>query len=148
MFKGKNAVTAIISAMLVLSLSAWVSSAHAEEMKKGKVIGKKSEEKLPEGFVKQGGLIWMPQSFDKPWLDANAYCNNTAINGKTGWRLPTKDELKALYDSGERHLGRNGVSTWSSTLGVSGEHYVFLLLYGKEIESSNDRSYSYVTCVR
>jgi len=55
---------------------------------------------LKEGYVFQGGLTWMPASdSSKTWPDAVAYCNNTAINGQTGWRLPSKEELRSLYSS-------------------------------------------------
>ena len=33
------------------------------------------------------------------WDDARLYCFSLNINGKTGWRLPTKDELNEIYQS-------------------------------------------------
>jgi hypothetical protein len=63
--------------------------------------------------------------------DATALCAGT-INGQTGWRLPTKDELVSLYNSGA--MNGQGWSlagwVWSSTpgdplvcLGDSSCHY-------------------------
>lgn len=103
---------------------------------------------MPKGFVKQGGLTWMPISFNKNWSEANAYCSNTAINGQNGWRLPTKDELSALYNSGAmKDQGWRLDNTWSSTPDVSGRHYYGGLSVGG-VYSGGDTSLDYVTCVR
>ena len=103
----------------------------------------------PTGFVSQGGLTWMPiNSSGKNWSNANAYCTNTAINGQTGWRLPTRDELKALYDSGAmKGQGWTLNYTWSSTPYSSGSHYGVNLGYGNVLPG-DDTSEFYVTCVR
>ena len=86
-------------------------------------------------------------SSTKTWSDANSYCTNTAINGQNGWRLPTKDELKALYDSGAmKGQGWTLLSTWSSTPDSAGLHYYVYLLYGGVYASLDTNGY-YVTCV-
>lgn len=33
------------------------------------------------------------------WVDARFYCFSLNIDGKVGWRLPTKEELNAIYQS-------------------------------------------------
>jgi hypothetical protein len=48
------------------------------------------------------------------WDDANLYCFSLNIDGKTGWRLPTKDELNQIYESENDFVGNN---YWSSTEG-------------------------------
>lgn len=119
--------------------------------KPGKVI------KPVKGFVSQGGLTWMPiNSSQENWSDANAYCTHTDINGQTGWRLPTKNELKALYDSGAMNgQGWTLSFTWSSTPGSSGKHYGAILSYFVGISDGegdvmqyNDTNEVYVSCVR
>jgi hypothetical protein len=73
----------------------------------------------------------MPISFVKNWSDANTYCNNTAINGQTGWRLPTKDELVALYHSGAMKVqGWTWGYAQSSTPTSSSGHFFFSLDLG------------------
>lgn len=46
------------------------------------------------------------------WNDAIMYCFSLNIDGKTGWRLPTKDELNQIFIS-NNDLGRHWY--WSST---------------------------------
>ena len=116
---------------------------------------KEEEAKWPK-YVSQGGLTWMPMTFTKNWADANAYCANTAINGQNGWRLPTKDELSALYASGyaSRAMNRQGWNldyTWSSTPNRD-THYSVNMRNG-EVSSNHYSSFDaldviYVTCVR
>jgi hypothetical protein len=46
------------------------------------------------------------------WWDAKLYCFALNIRGKTGWRLPTKEELGEMYKT------KNNLSNgfyWSST---------------------------------
>jgi len=108
-----------------------------------------AERQKREGYVSQGGLTWMPiNSSTKTWSDANAYCSNTAINGQNGWRLPTKDELEALYDSGAmKDQGWTLNYTWSSTPDSAGSRY-FVSLSGGYVYAVNDTFTGYVTCVR
>jgi hypothetical protein len=37
---------------------------------------------------------------DLPWHEAERYCATLAVGGRTGWRLPSLDELKGIYDEG------------------------------------------------
>jgi len=107
-----------------------------------------SRARATEGYVSQGGLIWMPMSFQKTWADANTYCKNTIVNGQTGWRLPSHDELSALYASGVLN-GQEGVLdfTWSSTPDSDSAHY-YVNLHNGYVHSYFDTVKNYVTCVR
>jgi len=99
-------------------------------------------------FVSQGGLTWMPVTFFKSWANANSYCANTTINGQTGWRLPTKEELSALYASGAmKDHGWAIRNTWSSERSGSNFHYIVNMI-GGGVVSTIDSYDSYVTCVR
>ncbi len=75
-------------------------------------------------YVSQGGLTWMPASWTLyDYAGATALCAGT-INGQTGWRLPTKDELVSLYNSGA--MNGQGWSlgwAWSSTPFDLDRHY-------------------------
>ncbi|HPH42098.1 MAG TPA: DUF1566 domain-containing protein [Syntrophorhabdaceae bacterium] len=55
---------------------------------------------LKNGIINdsQLGAQWLPAS-DKPmdWFQANRYVENICLNGG-GWRLPTRSELKSIYD--------------------------------------------------
>jgi hypothetical protein len=107
---------------------------------------------LPAGYAVQGGLTWMPITFQDTWTSANAYCANTVINGLIGWRLPTKDELAALDASGTM-VGKGSslptyLPTWSSTLYLfPGFHYQIILGLGSPLIDL-DAGSAYVTCVR
>ena len=127
---------------------------------------------LPAGYIQQGGLTWTPNTIGgttlgnpydwdaggyTDWPTANNYCANATINGQTGWRLPTKDELDNLYKSGAL-AGKPGwalENTWSSTPnefftpdGEEGGHSGIDLSDGS-VSIWNQAWYaSYVTCVR
>lgn len=107
---------------------------------------KKEQEKLKP--VSQGGLTWMRTTYGYTWAKADSYCTNTTINGQTGWRLPTKNELIALYHSDAARSKKWTLSlTWSSTPGGSGEHYRVDLDSG-EVSALKDTPELYMTCVR
>lgn len=47
------------------------------------------------------------------WDDARLYCFSLNIDGKSGWRLPTKEELNDIYKS-PNDFGKG--MYWSSTM--------------------------------
>jgi hypothetical protein len=99
----------------------------------------------PEKYVTQGGLVWMPVTFEMPWQSANDYCATTTLKGRPDWRLPTQAELNALYASGAingkgwRSFDR--IQVWSSTL--LDQHHIGVNLQTGKSEISGDL----VTCV-
>ena len=108
---------------------------------------------LPYGYVYEGGLTWMPISATTyTWSAANTYCTTTTINGTSGWRLPTQLELSALYTAYPNSspvLTAQGWmldTTWSSTPGSAGNHYLVYLNFGG-VGATYDTNNFYVTCV-
>jgi hypothetical protein len=55
-----------------------------------------------------------PKEYEKHlnWDDAMMYCQLLTIDGKDDWRLPTKDELKYIYNSKKDFTG---YYYWTST---------------------------------
>jgi hypothetical protein len=103
---------------------------------------------LPTGYVAQGGLVWMPVTFNATWPNADAYCTSATINGLTGWRMPTQPELSALYASGAMTgQGWTLWGTWSSTVYSAGNPYAVDLNYGTVFWQSDTFGYD-VSCVR
>lgn len=120
------------------------------------------------GYLQHGGLTWMPNAIIRAgqgahWAAANTYCTKETINGQTGWRLPTKDELVSLYSSvvlvGKPHW--TTTLTWSSTPYGPGMHYIAgqseaiqddvgrnLGRYNVSIFEREDGVWFAVTCVR
>ena len=79
------------------------------------------------------------------WYDAKLYCFALNIDGKTGWRLPNKEELNEIYQS------ENDFEDWyywSSTEYDGGYAWGQGFYYGYQ---SNDNKYDgsdYVRAVR
>jgi hypothetical protein len=125
-------------------------------------------EKLPAGYIAQGGLIWSPVTSTSTAVtlaEAKNICaSSTALGYK--WRLPTKDELISLtrYDGspfGIRHevAYRTGVSklrtqgwtlhdVWSSTPGTMFGVQFIINLEGGIVNYGDENGLSHVTCVK
>lgn len=101
-------------------------------------------------FVTQNGHTWMPVTLADTWDNANAFCNNTTINGMTGWRLPTQFDLTELYASGAiSGQGWTLGKTWSSTPFDAPYHYYYYVsLTNGQAQYSTSSTGAYVTCVR
>ena len=54
---------------------------------------------------KQTGLVWAKnlkfRQKSVSWEDAVKFCQNLEIGGKTGWRLPTRDEFITVLDTSQ-----------------------------------------------
>ena len=98
------------------------------------------------GFVSQGGLIWMPIGESKMnWTEANSYCSNSTINGKI--ECSTSVELNSAYASGVMNgLGWTLNLTWTSTPEGSGSHDAVLLFNSADV-AVGDMVNAYMTCV-
>jgi len=49
------------------------------------------------------GLTWARQDngTDVHWTQARSYCTSLGLGGYSNWRLPTIEEIAAMYDAGE-----------------------------------------------
>jgi hypothetical protein len=154
-FKNSEVVAAVAAAT---ELKLWITAdgsnckaaleSYLSQYPKGRYLAEASVKlkMLEEGYVFQGGLIWTPIDYSrKTWSKANAYCSNTAINGQSGWRLPTRDELGALYKSGE--MKGQGWYTWSSTPESAGYYYIVSLDSGGGVNASPDTNVLLYECV-
>ena len=94
---------------------------------------------------------------DANWSDAQTYCSNLTLDGKTDWRLPTIEELVSITDKGRTNLAIDPVfqnvasdGYWSSTTlasGTSDAWYVYFFYGG--YDGAYGKTYSgYVRCVR
>jgi hypothetical protein len=55
------------------------------------------------------------------WDDARLYCFALNIDGKTGWRLPTKNELIQIHESDNNF---SEFAYWSSDISCKNHHWV------------------------
>jgi hypothetical protein len=102
-------------------------------------------------YVVKGAQTWMPVTFTAAWDPANSFCNNTKINGLSGWRLPTEFELTQMFASGSMNgQGWTLDNTWSSTVPASGTASTRLAVNLASGVSAADSTANtgYVTCVR
>lgn len=101
------------------------------------------------GFVTVGETLWMPAENLFTWAKADAYCKNTTIQGKTGWKLPAQADLDALIKSGQL-AGQDWVmgDTWTADAGSGTGTHVALPLAGGAAKPFGADVKAYVTCVR
>jgi hypothetical protein len=94
---------------------------------------------------------WMGVSFPLNWTNARDFCTSSTINGATGWKLPTAEQLKTLQASNAiAGKGWQVGYTWSADMGVASNeatHVAVDLASGATVERS-DAAGAYVTCVR
>jgi hypothetical protein len=101
--------------------------------------------------VTANSLTWAGVSNSDVWANADAFCVGSTIGGQTGWRMPTRDELIALQQSG-LIAGHNWMlgNTWSSdrdTTAGAASHVAVNLATGAVTDRA-DTAFSYVSCVR
>lgn len=88
------------------------------------------------GTFNYGGstYYWHFVDINMAWSEANSYCNNLSINGLSGWRLPTKEELAQLLT--DNPSASNGYPAWSSNSASYGGHYFVVFEDGIYIDNS------------
>ena len=79
------------------------------------------------------------------WDDARLYCFALNIEGKTGWRLPTKEELNKIYESDNDFVGNY---YWSSTEADGGNAWFQDFSFGYQYYYGKDNGSNYVKAIR
>ena len=101
-----------------------------------------------DGVIKdtQTGLEWyVGPDKDTNWYEANAWVNGLKVAGG-GWRLPSRDELKGLYQQGvgDRNMDpgfkTSGCWVWSGKVKNVSSAWGFFFYFGSE--PWYDRSYA------
>ena len=112
---------------------------------------------LPTWTDPAPGLMWTRKAIgtNLDWNQASNYCTNLQLAGLSGYRLPTIDELAAIYDQSVYVLHiRGGIrvnsNAWSNSTGkAAGEAWIFRFQDGERESIPLDSSYTiYALCVR
>lgn len=100
-------------------------------------------------YVTSQQLRWSPAHFVMTWAEADAYCKNSAIEGKSGWKLPDQGQLVALVASGVlKSETWASADAWSATAGSGADtHFAVNLTSGAATVFPKENK-AYVTCVR
>ncbi len=77
-------------------------------------------------------LMWAARDngSDITWDDAMHYCENYTGGGQTGWRMPSIEELRSLYDSGFSQPTRSGDMHCVSAIDITDERVWSSETYG------------------
>jgi formylglycine-generating enzyme required for sulfatase activity len=79
------------------------------------------------------------------WYDAKLYCFSLNIDGKVGWRLPTKEELDEIYESENDFID---AYYWSSTEYNGSSAWGQVFTSGTQFSSSKNGGSYYVRAIR
>ena len=79
------------------------------------------------------------------WDDARFYCFSLNIKGKTGWRLPTKEELNEIYESDNDF---EKAYYWSSTENRGGLAWFQVFYNGHKGSFNKSNGGGYVRAIR
>jgi formylglycine-generating enzyme required for sulfatase activity len=110
--------------------------------------------KEPRASFRAADLEWQkqPAPNEMNWEDAKSYCQGLALAGG-GWRLPSKDELLALYatkSSGTASFpGMDAGGYWSSSAVAGSSGYAWDVSFYGGYTNGDGVGYGYrVRCVR
>ena len=82
------------------------------------------------------------------WSAANSYCNNLSLEGMTGWKMPTRDELVQMY-ADRNSIGGFYITTsiytyvsyyWSSTIDNGTGNYFHVCFSNGNVSSSTNET--------
>jgi len=107
------------------------------------------------------GRTWQQQDDNtrRQWDQANTYCQNLSLGGKTDWRLPNIKELRSIIDDRVSHPAIDegafvvtGLDYWSATPYASLSGYAWTVSFNfgfaSRSESGSFGNRHYVRCVR
>ena len=110
---------------------------------------------------RETGLVWekSPSTSRSTWFDASLHCINLNAGGRTGWRLPTIQELLSLVDrsvspgptlpSGHPFTNVQSSDYWSATTEAEHTTRAYLVLFNSGVVGTSEKSLSsQVWCVR
>jgi hypothetical protein len=102
-----------------------------------------------EGVVRDSrtGLLWTVRDAGRElaWEAAQRHCREIALGAGGAWRLPSIDELAALYDESQRQPCDEGTCRvdpaidltspyqWSATAGTGNRRFYFDFLHGSQL---------------
>ena len=91
------------------------------------------------------GLMWQKETAGPmSWEAAIGYAAGLNLGGKTGWRLPTKDELLGLYHSPcLTMMSARKEGYWSSSAYASYEIYAWLVHFYDGYAGPGVKTFSY-----
>ena len=75
------------------------------------------------------------------WNEAMMYCFSVNIDGKTGWRLPSKDELHQIWKSTNDFAESNYY--WSSTECEDDSYYMWCKFFEYDVFDDTDGDCAY-----
>ena len=149
MFRLKKSISFFIGLVCLISLVQIKANAQEAIVATQNDREEKVTQDFPVSYVIHEGFIWTPTTNKLllSWPEADGYCQNTIIHGMKGWRLPTADELKALYKSKEmKNKGWLLNRVWSSTAHRQGGHMSVGLKLGFT-NWTNDNLKLLTTCI-
>ena len=149
MFRLKKSISFFIGLVCLISLVQIKANAQEAIVATPNDREEKVTQDFPVSYVIHEGFIWTPTTNKLllSWPEADGYCQNTIIHGMKGWRLPTADELKALYKSKEmKNKGWLLNRVWSSTAHRQGGHMSVGLKLGFT-NWTNDNLKLLTTCI-
>lgn len=100
---------------------------------------------------RQTGIIWARNiNFkQKPvsWEDAVNFCQNFEIDGKSGWRLPTRDEFISILDTSQSHPSFPEGNPFIMS-GVEQQGGAGTSSYWTSTESENDKESAWMVSIK
>lgn len=100
-------------------------------------------------------LMWERECVDSncPWAIANGHANTLVLQGESGWRLPTIEELKTLMEFDKLKLTTqfpymNSEIVWSSTQTSKEGYFLCVNFYEEEVAARHKDNFAFTHYVK